>query len=133
MIIKVTHITLFVKNAEESLAFYTKMLGCVVHTDASFNGERWLTIHPKNQPELEIALIEATTPEMKALVGKQAGSLPLLNFESTDCYKDYEELCKKGVTFHAKPKDEPWGIATSFEDVNGNVLYMCQPKEFTGK
>jgi len=127
MITKLTNITLFVNNQDEALKFYTTILGFIVHTDAIYGDFRWLTICLKNQPDLEIALMPATTPEEKALIGKQAGKIPFLALQSDDCLKDYESLKAKGVTFIEEPKKESWGIAVACKDLYGNLLYIVQP------
>jgi catechol 2,3-dioxygenase-like lactoylglutathione lyase family enzyme len=127
MLTKVTHITLFVHSQDEALKFYTEKLGFVVHTDADFQGFRWLTICLPQQPDMEIALMAAMTPAEKAIVGKQGGDKPFISLESTDCLGDYERLSAMGVTFFEKPKTETWGISIALQDLLGNVIYMCQP------
>lgn len=130
MITKLTNITLFVNNQDDALKFYTNILGFKVHTDAIYgNNFRWLTICLKNQPDLEIALMPATTSEEKALVGKQAASIPFLCLQSDDCIKDYESLKAKGVVFMDEPKKEAWGIAAACKDLYGNLLYIVQPTQ----
>jgi catechol 2,3-dioxygenase-like lactoylglutathione lyase family enzyme len=126
MLIKVTHITLFVHSQDEALNFYTEKLGFNVHTDADFQGFRWLTICLPEQPDMEIALMPATTPEEKALVGKQSGGKPFISLESDDCLSDYERLSAAGVIFIEKPKTEPWGISAAMQDLLGNTIYICQ-------
>lgn len=127
MITKVTHLTLFVNNQDEALTFYTEKLGFKVHTDAMFGPDfRWLTLCPAQQPDFEVAVILAQTPEEKALVGKQAAGKPLFSLETNDCKKDYETLLAHGVKSAQEPKEEPWGISAAFFDMAGNLIYMCQ-------
>lgn len=125
MLTKITHITLFVENQDAALAFYQK-LGFIVHTDADFGPMRWLTLCLPEQKDLELVLMKAETEAEKALVGKQAAAKPLLSFESTDCFKDYERLKNLGVLFVEEPKSQPWGIGAVLQDVDGNLIYMCQ-------
>lgn len=127
MITKVSHLTLFVHNQDEALQFYTHNLGFKVHTDAQFGPMRWLTIHPAQQPDFEIALLLATTAEEKALVGKQAALKPFISLETTDCKADYEQLKALGVEFMDTPTEQPWGISVACKDLYGNMIYMCQP------
>jgi hypothetical protein len=70
--------------------------------------------------------MQSETDLEKDLVGKQGGSKPLLTLESDDCYKDYEVLKGLGVNFIDKPEQQPWGIAVSFKDLYGNLIYLCQ-------
>src|SRR5258708_3855557 len=126
MIKKVTHFTVFVKDQDEALKFYTEKLGFKLHTDAAFEGFRWLTIHPAGQPDFEVALMPAS-PEEQPLIGKQGGKHPLFALESDNCLQDCEMLKKHGVKLHGEPKSEPWGISVAFEDLYGNLLYICEP------
>ena len=127
MYTKITHITLYVTNQDEALAFYKK-IGFQVHTDAQFGPMRWLTLNLPEQKDVEVAIILAETTEEKALVGKQATGKPLFSLESNDCYGDYEKFKNLGIKFLEKPSEEPWGISTAFEDLYGNLIYVCQPK-----
>jgi predicted enzyme related to lactoylglutathione lyase len=127
MITRVTHFTLFVHNQDDALKFYAEKVGFKVHTDVMLQGFRWLTVHPVGQPDFEIALMPATSPEEAALIGKQAGQKPLLAMETNDCMKDFEILSAQGIKFVAQPKPEPWGMAAAFEDLYGNVIYLSQP------
>ncbi len=126
MFTKVTHMTVIVNNQDDALRFYTEKLGFKVHTDEMFGGMRWLTINLASDKNFELALMLAETPEDKAVVGKQGGSKPFFNLETDDCRKDYEILSKHGVKFLEGPQEHPWGIGASFEDLYGNVIYMCQ-------
>ncbi len=122
----ITHFTLFVTDQNKALAFYKDTLGFKLHTDEKFGNMRWLTLNLPGQKDLELVLMLAETPEEKALVGKQAASKPFFNIDTDNCQKDYDALVKKGVTFLEKPEKHPWGIGTSFKDLYGNVIYMCQ-------
>lgn len=126
MITKVTHLTVFVKNQDEALTFYTNNLGFKVHTDAQFEDMRWLTIHPADQSDFEIVLMPANSPEEKALVGKQAGSGVFFCLESTNIEEDYKALKSKGVELLGEPTTEPWGKAVTFKDLYGNTLYLVE-------
>lgn len=129
MITNISHITLFVNSQESALEFYTEKLGFKKHTDADFGAMRWLTLCAAGQPNVELVLMLAETPEEKALVGKQGALKPFLSLQTDDCQGDYERMKKAGVEFVEEPKHEAWGIATAFKDVEGNVIYMCQPAE----
>jgi hypothetical protein len=55
-----------------------------------------------------------------AIVGKQAGSLPLLPLDTPDCLGDYNALKARGVTFNGEPETDPWGAGVLLEDLYGN-------------
>jgi uncharacterized glyoxalase superfamily protein PhnB len=129
MILKVTHFTLFVEDQEKALQFYRDTLGFKLHTDAQFENMRWLTVHAPAQPDLEVVLFLAEKPAMKELVGKQAPECAFFSLETDNCRADYEALKSKGVEFVHPPKDEPWGIATLFKDLYGNLVYLVQSRK----
>jgi catechol 2,3-dioxygenase-like lactoylglutathione lyase family enzyme len=138
MIKKLSHITIFVKDQEKAKDFYVGKLGFEVRTDASMeNGFRWLTVGPKDQPDLEIVLVEPkpgpmfdekTAAQVRQLLdqGKMGGGV----FETDDCRATYEELKARGVEFLSEPKEEFYGTEALFKDGVGNWFSMTsRPKK----
>ena len=124
---KVTHVTMFVHDQDATLSFYKK-LGFTIHTDADFNGMRWLTLNFLEQKDFELVVMKATTDLEKSLVGKQGGdATPFITFETRDCNKDYENLTAQGIEILVKPESQPWGISMMLQDNSGNKIYVCQP------
>lgn len=128
MMTKVTHLTVFVKDQDAALDFYTNKLGFAVHTDADFGGMRWVTVCPKDQRDFEIVLSKATTPEQEALVGKQTPNQPLFCVQSEDCASTVAELKKNGVMIVAEPQKQAWGTSALALDLNGNGIYIVSQK-----
>jgi catechol 2,3-dioxygenase-like lactoylglutathione lyase family enzyme len=145
MITKFSHTTLFVKDQEKAYDFYVNKLGFKVNTDALMgNGYRWLTINPKDQPDLEIVLMDIlhesmikseTSPEgideesmnaFKVLLDK--GILGAGVMYTNDCKATYEELKAKGVQFKGEPKEQFYGIEVVMFDGCGNWFSVTQPK-----
>src|SRR3954465_10172969 len=61
MIIKVTHMCVYVLDQNSAYDFYVNKLGFKVHTDAPMGKDiRWLTVTPPEQPDLEITLFPVT-------------------------------------------------------------------------
>lgn len=135
MIQRMSHTTVYVLNQDEALEFYTNKLGFEVRTDARMGDFRWLTVGPKEQPELEIVLMEirpgmvwdeATANQLKEIVSK--GVLGAGVFETGDCRKTYEELKRKGVEFLSEPQERPYGVEAVFKDNSGNWFSLTQHK-----
>src|SRR3954465_5449850 len=102
MINRLSHFTIFVKNQDEALKFYTEKLGFKKRMDATFGGFRWLTVAPPDQKEVALILLDprplfdaAGAQKFEALM--QEGKLGGCVLRSTDCQKDYEELKSHGV------------------------------------
>lgn len=125
MLTKITHLTLLVPDQDQALKFY-QLIGFTIHTDAAFDGMRWLTLHLPEQPDFELVLLLAETEQEKVLVGKQGASKPFFTLATDSCQQDYERLHLAGVEFVEKPAEQPWGIAAMFKDPFGNLIYICQ-------
>lgn len=127
MLTKLSHVTLFVKNQDDALDFYTNKLGLKLHTDAIFGDDlRWLTVMPTAQADMELALVRAESDEEKALVGNQSGQKPFLSFACDDCEAVHQTLKNNGVKIVSAPEKQPWGTAMCVEDLYGNQLYIVQ-------
>ncbi len=137
MIQKMSHTTVYVLNQEEALKFYTDKLGFEVRDDAMYGENfRWLTVGPKNQPDMEIVLFEPqggmlydddTASAVKAIIKK--GALGGCVFETADCQATYEELKGRGVEFVSPPAERPYGIEAQFKDNSGNWFSLKEQKE----
>ena len=115
-----------VKDYDETIQFYTQKLGFEVAEDAAFGDNRWITLKVPNTPDSRISLALAKTEEDKAIVGKQAGSFPLLGLGTVDCFGDYSRMRELGVKFHGEPQGGPWGTGVLLEDLYGNKVFMSQ-------
>ena len=126
MITKITHVTIWVKDQDAALKFYRDQLGFKVVTDDSTTvpNYRWLTIAPRQQEELVIALNLATTPEQLAGVGRQG----IFILASTDVHADYAALKAKGVKIQTEVNVNPWGSDFIIEDLYGNDFDVVQPQ-----
>ena len=137
MISKLTHTCVYVLNQDSAYDFYVNKLGFKVHTDAPMGpGNRWLTVTPPEQPELEITLFlvaegpmfnKETVDIMTKLV--KNGTFGAAVFECNDIYATYEELKSKGVEFKKAPKEEFYGIEALFMDDSGNWFSLGQKKK----
>jgi catechol 2,3-dioxygenase-like lactoylglutathione lyase family enzyme len=134
MIQKLNHATVYVLDQDRAKRFYTETLGFDVRSDTVLDGFRWLTVGPKDQPDLALLLAYPAPPmfsdedaaTVRALVAK--GSLGGGVFQTDDCQKDFEELSAKGVTFLQEPADRPYGVEALFRDDSGNWFSLTQSK-----
>ena len=134
MIKRLSHTSIFVIDQDAAYDFYVNKLGFEVHTDAEFGeGLRWLTVSPKGQPDLEIALMPvAEGPHLPAeavdalreLVA--AGTFGGGVLETDDIEREYEELTAKGVEFTRPPERQFYGMEALFKDNSGNWFSLGQ-------
>ena len=136
MVQKLSHVTLFVNNQDQAKDFYVNKLGFEVRTDHTMdNGFRWLTVGAKQQPDVEIVLMEPQPGQLLDEEAAQAVRLLLKKgvlgagvFQVDDCRKTYEELKQKGVQFAGAPEERFYGIEAIMKDGVGNWFSMTQPK-----
>jgi catechol 2,3-dioxygenase-like lactoylglutathione lyase family enzyme len=134
-----SHATIYVLDQDEAKEFYVGKLGFEAKTDYTApHGFRWLSVAPKGQTEVEIALIKVGSDgstgqsdpndveAIAALVRK--GFFSPATFYTADCRKTFAELKAKGVEFILEPKDEFYGVVAVFKDPFGNRFSMSQPK-----
>jgi catechol 2,3-dioxygenase-like lactoylglutathione lyase family enzyme len=143
MIRRMSHTNVFVLDQDSAKAFYTEKLGFEERFDISMGDEfegagqgfRWLTVSPKEQPDLQIVLAScdmARSPEqaaqLRALVA--SGGMGPGVLTTDDCHATYKELSAKGVTFLSEPAERPYGIEAMMRDDSGNMISLTQPFAF---
>src|SRR5262245_48066785 len=128
MIQKLSHASIYVLDQDSAYDFYVNKLGLEVRTDARMDdGFRWLTVGPKGQPDLEIALMavqpgpmldEARAAQIRDLI--REGAFGVGVFDTPDCRQAYEELKAKGVQFLSEPEEQFYGLEAIVRDDSGN-------------
>lgn len=136
MIKKLSVVTIWVKDQNEALRFYTEKLGFEIRNDVTNGDFRWLTVGIKDQPELEFqlaslkpshALTQEESEHLTQLV--EAGKLGIGPWKTDDCQKTYETLKGNDVEFLQPPTDRRYGIIEAiFKDDSGNVMVLTQDK-----
>ena len=134
MISRLSHTSINVLDQDRAKRFYTEVLGFELRTDDMLDGFRWLTVAPKGQTDVEIALLTPQPPmyspedaaTIRGLIEKGAMGGGVL--ETDDCRRTYAELKAKGVTFLQEPADRPYGIEAVFRDDSGNWFSLTQRK-----
>lgn len=133
MITKISHTGVFVFDQDIALDFYTNVLGMEVRVDAPMGKHRWLTVSPKNQPEIELILMpvaeemgwdKKSADQIRDLVKNSKLGGPIL--ECNDIYQTYDELKNKGVEFLKPPTKEFYKIEALFKDPFGNMFSLGQ-------
>ncbi|HBZ81953.1 MULTISPECIES: VOC family protein [Brevibacillus] len=130
MLKRLAHVTLYVRDCEEALVFYTEKLGFEKRMDSRMDdGSRWLTVGLPGQ-EVEIVLHDPThwhreeiAREMLAAVGKN----PMWVWETDDFSTTYETLRGRGVKFVSEPVEVIYGMEAIFEDLYGNRFLLLSP------
>lgn len=137
MIQKMTHASVYVIDQDKAEDFYVNKLGFERRMKIPIGeNAHWLTVSPKEQPELELTLMpihnrdmfdEATAEQLAGLV--RNGTFGFGVFQCKDVFATYEELKGKGVEFTKEPTEEFYGIECMFKDDSGNWFSLTQFKE----
>lgn len=137
MITNISITSVFVRNVDESKAFYVDILGFEEHTDITIgDGYRWCTVKHPNQPELQVHLTvpgPPFAPEMVDAINRSldSGGMNGLGMNVDDCRKTYEDLSAKGVVVINPPEERPYGVEAVARDNSGNWMVFVEPREFT--
>jgi uncharacterized glyoxalase superfamily protein PhnB len=123
-----------VDDHEAALTFYRDTLGLEVRNDVKLEFGRWVTIGPKDQPELGIVLTSVGVgrpPEdaeiLRSLLAK--GSLAGLVFSTDDVDGSFETIRASGAEVMQEPMDQPYAVRDcAFRDPAGNMVRFSQGK-----
>lgn len=137
MISRLSHMSIYVLDQEEAVRFYTEKLGFRITQDQRLpEGQRWITLRPPEQTELEIILMEPQAmpgmseeqvEQMRELIA--AGAFGGGVFQTADCRRSYSEFKARGVEFLSEPTEQFYGIEALLKDNSGNWFSLTQPKE----
>ena len=126
MKIKVTSV--FVKDQDKALKFYTEILGFIKKLDIKAGNYRWLTVvSPEDQDGIELVLEPNENPAAKTYqeaIFKQG--VRATSFFVEDIQKEYERLKKLGVKFTMEPTKVTGSTIAVFDDTCGNLIQITQ-------
>jgi catechol 2,3-dioxygenase-like lactoylglutathione lyase family enzyme len=121
-------------DPDAALGFYRDTLGFELRNDVGYNGLRWLTVGPPNQPGTSIVLhppgVEPglTDTERQAIAEMIAkGSYGRITFATPELDADFERLVAAGVDVVEGPTDQPYGVRDcAVRDPAGNLIRINQ-------
>jgi len=121
-------------DPEAALAFYRDTLGFEVRNDVGYEGMRWITVGPPDQPGTSIVLYPPTaTPgitedEQRTIAEMMAkGTFASINLATHDLDGLFARLQASDAEVVQEPTDQPYGIRDSaFRDPAGNLLRIQQ-------
>jgi len=130
MVMDITIHTTFLphEDPEASLAFYRDALGFEVRNDVGYNGMRWITVGPVDQPSMSIVLQPpladpgVTEDEKSTIVEMMAkGTYARIIMGTADLDGTFEKLQASGAEVIQEPTQQPYGVRDcAFRDPAGN-------------
>ncbi len=122
-------------DPEAALGFYRDTLGFEVRNDVGYEGMRWLTVGPADQPQTSIVLhppavdpgITDTEREtILELIAKGTYGAAL-TLSTDDLQGLFDRLQAAGADVVQEPMDQPYGVRDcAFRDPTGNLLRINQ-------
>jgi len=117
-------------DADAALAFWCRTLGFELRNDVGYEGMRWLTVGPPNQPETAIvlhppAVDPGITDEERRVVLEliAKGVYGSLALATKDLDGLFDKLQASGADVVQEPTDQPWGVRDcAFRDPTGNMI-----------
>lgn len=128
---KVTLISIPVRDQEKASKFYTEKLGFLIKRDAPLEGgNRWLTlVSPEWQDGPELLLEPAPKHFEPSKVYQDAlmeAGIPYTQFDVENVDAEYERLINLGVDFSVKPTEMGTVKFAVFNDTCGNNIQIVQ-------
>lgn len=120
-------------DPDASIAFYRDTLGWEIRNDVGYEGMRWLTVGPADQPDTNIVLFPpaadpgVTEEEQATIAAMMAkGTYARVNLQSGDLDGEFARL-QGDVEVVEEPTDQPYGIReAAIRDPAGNLIRINQ-------
>ena len=117
-------------DPEAALAFYRDTLGFELRLDVGYQGMRWLTVGPPDQPETSIVLHPpgvdpGITAEERRTTGEMMakGTYASVLLATKDLDGTFEKLQASDVEIVQEPIEQPYGVRDcAVRDPAGNMV-----------
>ncbi|MBQ1076011.1 VOC family protein [Micromonospora sp. C31] len=123
-------------DADAALTFYRDTLGFEVRNDVGYDGMRWLTVGPANQPGTSIVLhppavdpgiTDAERQTILELIAK--GSYGAITLATDDLDGLFDRLQATGADVVQEPTEQPYGVRDcAFRDPTGNLIRINEQR-----
>ncbi|RMG84402.1 MAG: VOC family protein [Bacteroidetes bacterium] len=128
---KIRLLSVPVKDQEKALQFYTEVLGFVKKHDVPVgNGNRWLTVVSKEEPDGPEVLLEPAPLHFEPAKAWQEAlyeaGMPCARFLVADLAAEYERLKALGVSFRVEPTDIGTAKFAILDDTCGNYIQILE-------
>src|SRR5579864_7994093 len=120
--LRLSTVTVFVRDQDRSLRFYVDQLGFHLAFDTRLpDGDRWVIVSPPDGT----ASLALVAPKPGSEEHKLIGRPTEIAFLAEDVSAVFEEWLKRGIHFHNSPQAQPSGaVSSTFEDVDGNSFTL---------
>jgi uncharacterized glyoxalase superfamily protein PhnB len=117
-------------DPDASLAFYRDILGFEVRNDVGYQGMRWITVGPHDQPGTSIVLYPpaaspgVTDDEKRTIAEMMAkGTYAIMLLATRELDAVFERIQASGAEIVEEPTQQPYGVRDcAVRDPAGNLL-----------
>ncbi len=122
---KLALISLIVRDYDEAIDWYTRVLGFRLIQDDDQGGKRWVIIQADDGSA--VLLAQAKNEREVAAIGDKHGGRVGFFLHVDDFETTYRRLSDLGVAFDEKPRAEDYGQVAVFRDLYGNRWDLIEP------
>jgi uncharacterized glyoxalase superfamily protein PhnB len=118
--------TLYVRDQQQALDFWTKTIGFELQTDAPYDEggtSRWIEVKP---PKSDVYFVLYKADETTE---NRIGQMSDVWLSCDDLDATFSDLKAKGVTFPVEPSDAPWAPGSrwaQFADPDGTMYGLSE-------
>jgi catechol 2,3-dioxygenase-like lactoylglutathione lyase family enzyme len=118
-------------DPDAAVAFYRDILGLEVRNDVGYNGLRWITVGPADQPGTTSIVLYppgadpgVTDDERSTIAEMMAkGTFAMVTLATADLDATFTQLQASGADVVQEPIDQPWGVRDcAIRDPAGNMI-----------
>jgi catechol 2,3-dioxygenase-like lactoylglutathione lyase family enzyme len=118
-------------DPDAAVAFYRDILGLEVRNDVGYNGLRWITVGPADQPGTTSIVLYppgadpgVTDDERNTIAEMMAkGTFAMVTLATADLDATFTQLQAGGVDVVQEPIDQPYGVRDcAIRDPAGNLI-----------
>ena len=124
----ILHVALLVRDYDEAITFFTRVLDFELVEDTYQPGQdkRWVLVRPAGSGGTCILLARPSDPTQEQFVGNQTGGRVTFFLGTDDFWRDYEKMLSRGVEFVRPPLVASYGTVAVFKDLYGNLWDLVQ-------
>jgi catechol 2,3-dioxygenase-like lactoylglutathione lyase family enzyme len=125
---ELAQISIVVRDYDEAISFYTRVLNFNLLEDTVLSPEkRWVRVAPPGSTGCGLLLAKGVGQEQQSRIGNQTGGRVFLFLHTDDLERDHQSLIGKGVDIVRGPSVEEYGKVLVFRDIYGNLWDLIQP------
>jgi len=124
---RLTQMALVVRDYDEAIDYFTRILGFSLVEDTPQPGKRWVVVRPP-EGDTAVLLARAKNTAEESRIGNQTGGRVFMFLGTSDFKSDYARLKANGVRFIETPRSEPYGMVVVFEDLYGNKWDLVEQR-----